>query len=280
MQHFELRFLHAGDTATNELLIALLADAGCNSFMEEDDKLLAYIEAESVDDSLFAKLILFNKLHGINYLGHEAMPEKNWNALWESAYEPVLIDDRCLIRAPFHQPVANIEHDIVIMPRMSFGTAHHETTALMIGLLLEQELANKALLDMGCGTAVLAILARRMGASPVLAIDNDEWAFNNARDNVVLNDTADIEIGFGDVSLIGNKKFDLIIANINRNVLLADIPVYVKAMRNGCLLMLSGFYMADLDLIKQKATETGLDFMLSKTKNDWTAAVFSLGNAY
>lgn len=278
MHHFELRFSHEGDTATNELLIALLADAGCNSFMEEGDKQLAYIEAESIDDSAFAKIISAYKLDGIKYLGHEAMPEKNWNALWESAYEPVLIDNRCLIRAPFHSAVAGIEHDIVIMPRMSFGTAHHETTALMISLLLEQALVGKAALDMGCGTAVLAILARRMGASPVLAIDNDEWAYNNACDNVVLNDTADIKVELGDVSLLDKRKFNLIIANINRNVLLADMQHYAQAMHAGSLLMLSGFYFSDLEMIKQKASEMGFDFVLSKSKNDWTAAVFTLGN--
>lgn len=279
MQHFELRFLHTGDTATNELLIALLADAGCDSFMEEGNELLAYIAAESIDDSSFTSIVSSHKLLGIKYLGHEAMPDKNWNALWESAYEPVLIDNRCLIRAPFHSVVEGIQYDIVIMPRMSFGTAHHETTALMISLLLEQELAGKAVLDMGCGTAVLAILARRMGASPVLAIDNDEWAYNNACDNVVLNNTDDIKVEFGDVALLGNRKFNLLIANINRNVLLADMQQYARAMEADGLLMLSGFYLADLEMIKQKAGETGFDFVLSKTKNDWTAAVFNFANA-
>lgn len=279
MHHFELIFLHEGDTATTELLVALLAEAGCNSFMEEGERLMAYMEAESIDDSSFANIVSSNKLHGIKYFGHEAMPDKNWNALWESAYEPVLIDNRCLIRAPFHPAVEGIQHDIVIMPRMSFGTAHHETTALMISLLLEQELAGKAVVDMGCGTAVLAILARRMGASPVLAIDNDEWAFNNARDNVVWNDTPDIDVEFGDVSLLKKRKFNLIIANINRNVLLADMYHYAQAMHTGSLLMLSGFYFADLEMIKQKASEMGFDFVLSKSKNDWTAAVFTFENA-
>ncbi len=279
MHHFELRFSHAGDTATNELLIALLADAGCNSFMEEADKLLAYMEAESIDDSAFAEIVSAHRLDKIKYLGHEALPEKNWNALWESAYEPVLIDNQCLIRAPFHPAIEGIEHDIVIMPRMSFGTAHHETTALMISLLLEQELAGKAVLDMGCGTAVLAILARRMGASPVLAVDNDEWAYNNACDNVELNNTADIKVEFGDVSILGKRKFNLMIANINRNVLLADMHPYAQTMYAGGLLMLSGFYFSDLEMIKQKASEMGFDFVLSKSKNGWTAAIFSFGNA-
>jgi ribosomal protein L11 methyltransferase len=279
MHLFELIFLHEGDTATTELLIALLAEAGCNSFLEESDKLMAYVEAESIDDSNFATIVSALKMDGIKYMGHKAMPEKNWNALWESAYEPVLIDNRCLIRAPFHPAIEGIQYDIVIMPRMSFGTAHHETTALMISLLLEQELSGKAVVDMGCGTAVLAILARRMGAEPVLAVDNDEWAFNNARDNVVWNDTADIDVEFGDVSLLAKRKFNMIIANINRNVLLADMQHYAQAMYAGSLLMLSGFYFADLEMIKQNAFETGFDFVLSKSKNDWTAAVFTLGNA-
>lgn len=276
MQYFELRFMHKGDTAAIELLVALLTDAGCDSFMEEGNELLGYISAESIDDNSFYGIVSSHKLHGVKYLGHAAMPDTNWNALWESAYEPVLIDNRCFVRAPFHPAAEGIQYDIVIMPRMSFGTAHHETTALMISLLLEQELVGKAVLDMGCGTAVLAILARLMGASPVLAIDNDEWAYSNACDNVVLNNTDDIKVELGDVSLLSNRKFNLLIANINRNILLADMQQYARALEADGLLMLSGFFLNDLGMIKQEASQCGFEFVISKTKNDWAAAIFNL----
>jgi ribosomal protein L11 methyltransferase len=196
--------------------------------------------------------------------------------VWESQYEPVLIDNRCMVRAPFHPQPVGVEFDIVIMPKMSFGTAHHETTKLMIQYLLSLQVSGKSLLDMGSGTAVLAILARMKGAFPVSAVDNDEWAFNNAVENVKSNKFADIEVVLGDSSFLSDKKFDIILANINRNILLNDIPSYCKSLNVGGKLFMSGFYSEDLPLIEAKANETGLRIMSSRIENKWTAACFTL----
>ncbi len=275
MPHFELRFSVEGNENQLDFLVAILADEGCNSFMEEADKLLAYIETEAVDDKHYQQLLFKHKIKGASYLGHEAMPEKNWNAEWESGYEAVTIAGRCLVRAPFHQPQSDVQHEIVIMPRMSFGTAHHETTAMMIELLLDTEVKGKTLLDMGCGTAVLAILARKMGAVDVVAIDNDQWAYENAKDNVALNDTADINVLMGDAGLLDGKHFDVVLANINRNILLADMHAYAKATNPSGLLVLSGFYKHDLEAVHQKAAEYGFRFVRNLEKNNWIAAQFS-----
>jgi len=194
----------------------------------------------------------------------------------ESQYEPVLIDNRCMVRAPFHEPRAGVEFDIVIMPKMSFGTAHHETTKQMIQYLLSTDVSGKSLLDMGSGTAVLAILARMKGAFPVSAFDNDEWAYNNALENVQSNNFADIEVLLGDSSLLAGRKYDIILANINRNILLNDIPVYRESLNAGGKLFMSGFYSEDLPLIEAKANESGLGIMSNRVENNWMAACFTL----
>jgi ribosomal protein L11 methyltransferase len=181
-----------------------------------------------------------------------------------------------MVRAPFHQPVEGVEFDIVIMPKMSFGTAHHETTKLMIRYILDLDLQGKSLLDMGSGTAVLAILAGMKGAQPIVAIDNDEWAYNNACENVQSNNFSEIEVILGDSSLLPGKKFDNVFANINRNILLNDIPAYRQSLNPGGKLFVSGFYAEDLNLIEAKANETGLVLVSSHMENNWTAACFAL----
>jgi ribosomal protein L11 methyltransferase len=276
MQHFELSFSVPDDDFSAGLLTYILGEAGCNSFMESEKLLLAYIEAEKIDDSFFLNLPELNGLKGVNYNGHQALPDKNWNTIWESDYEPVTIAGKCMVRAPFHQADPNISYDIVIMPRMSFGTAHHETTALMIELLLEQDVEGKSLLDMGCGTAVLAILAKKRGAYEVVAIDNDEWAYSNAMDNVKINQTETIKVEIGDAAQIGKRKFDIILANINRNILLADLSSYTAALNMQGTLIMSGFYIADLEMISTAAHGLGFELYLSREKNKWTAAVFNL----
>jgi ribosomal protein L11 methyltransferase len=181
-----------------------------------------------------------------------------------------------MVRAPFHPEPTGVEFDIVIMPKMSFGTAHHETTKLMIQYLLSMQVSGKSLLDMGSGTAVLAILARMKGAFPVSAIDNDEWAYNNAVENVQGNNFADIEVLSGDASLLAGKTFDIVLANINRNILLNDIPAYRESLNADGKLFMSGFYSEDLPLIEAKANESGLRILSSRMDNNWTAACFTL----
>jgi ribosomal protein L11 methyltransferase len=259
-----------------ELLIATLADDGFESFTENDDGTLsAFIQSPLFTDKLSTKLKSEEYAELLHSFSFKKIADQNWNAVWESEYEPVLIDGRCQVRAPFHTPVAGVQFDIVIMPKMSFGTAHHETTRLMIQYMLATPIEGKSLLDMGSGTGVLAILARMKGAGPVSAIDNDEWAYNNALENVLSNNFGDIEVLLGDSSTLAGKKYDVIFANINRNILLNDIPAYCKSLNDGGKLFMSGFYSEDLPLIEAKAGENGLRLMSQRAENNWTAACFT-----
>ena len=262
---------------TAELLVGVLADAGFESFTENDDGTLsAFIQYQLYTHDLAARLGSGEFVEFLDSFLIKKIADENWNAVWESQYDAVLIDGRCMVRAPFHPKPVGVEFDIVIMPKMSFGTAHHETTKLMIQYLLSMDVTAKSLLDMGSGTAVLAILSRMKGASPVSAYDNDEWAFNNALENVQSNNFADIEVLLGDSSLLAGKKFDIILANINRNILLNDIPAYRKSLNTGGMLIMSGFYSEDLLLIEAKANATGLKIASKHIENNWTAACFVL----
>jgi ribosomal protein L11 methyltransferase len=277
MEYIELICHPAQGEHTPDLLINMLANAGFESFMENENRTIsAFIQAAMFTPELISKLGSDEFSEFLDSFLVESIAEQNWNAVWESQYEPVLIDNRCMVRAPFHPQPAGVEFDIVIMPKMSFGTAHHETTKLMIQYLLGMQVSGKSLLDMGSGTAVLAILARMKGAFPVSAIDNDEWAYNNALENVQSNNYADIEVLLGDSSLLTDKKYDIILANINRNILLKDIPAYRESLNEGGKLFMSGFYNEDLPLIEAKANETGLRIMSHRIENNWTAACFTL----
>jgi ribosomal protein L11 methyltransferase len=260
-----------------DLLISMLADAGFESFTEnENGTISAFIQSQLYTPALTSRLGSDEFIEFLDSFYAEHIADQNWNAVWESQYDPVLIDNRCMVRAPFHPQQSGVEFDIVIMPKMSFGTAHHETTKQMIQYLLGIQVSGKSLLDMGSGTAVLAILARMKGASPVTAIDNDEWAFNNALENVQSNNFADIEVVLGDSSSLAGKKYDIILANINRNILLNDIPAYRASLNPGGKLFMSGFYSEDLPLIEAKANESGLSIMSKRIENNWTAACFTL----
>lgn len=277
MEYVELICHPSKGEHSADILVGVLADAGFESFTEnENGTLSAFIQAPMFTQDLSSRLSSDEFSEFLDSFHIEHIAEQNWNAVWESQYESVLIDDRCMVRAPFHPQPAGVEFDIVIMPKMSFGTAHHETTKLMIQYLLNTEVSGKSLLDMGSGTAVLAILARMKGASPVTAIDNDEWAFNNALENVQSNNFADIEVLLGDSALLAGKKYDIILANINRNILLNDIPVYRESLNAGGKLFMSGFYSEDLPLIEARANETGLRIESNRIENNWTAACFTL----
>jgi ribosomal protein L11 methyltransferase len=277
MEYIEMKCHPSQGVHTSDLLMASLADDGFESFTENDDGTLsAFIQAPLFTPGLIAKLKSEEYALLLKSFTIDKIADQNWNAVWESQYEPVLIDSRCQVRAPFHTAVDGIQFDIVIMPKMSFGTAHHETTRLMIQYMLSLQLEGKSLLDMGSGTGVLAILARMKGAVPVSAIDNDEWAFNNALENVLSNNFGDIEVLLGDSSTLAGKNYDVIFANINRNILLNDIPAYRKSLNDGGKLFVSGFYSEDLPLIEAKANETGLSIMSHRAENNWTAACFTL----
>jgi ribosomal protein L11 methyltransferase len=255
------------------MLVTMLADLGFDSFMDDDLGMKAYCTEDHRDDQSVEELLQMAAFKGIRLLSAEVMPDKDWNEVWESSYQHVIINERCRVRAPFHEPDPNFEFDLVIEPKMSFGTANHETTAQIIQLMLETDFVNKEVLDMGSGTAVLAILAKKLGAARTVAIDNDEWAYRNAFTNCQLNGVNDIEIVLGDASAI-QGSFDVVLANINRNILLRDMPQYVEAMHPQGHIFFSGFYTEDLESIKAEAESQGLRYLRHLSKNNWVAAEF------
>ena len=277
MDYIEITLKFETAEPWKDIFTNLLAEIGCDSFMdgETEDVLLAYIP-ENLFDKESLQELLSNHEYPVSIDFHFSKIEtQDWNAVWESNYNPVLIAEKCYIRAPFHEPNPEAEYEIVIEPKMSFGTAHHETTALMMEYLLEENLKGKSLMDMGAGTGILAILAHKRKASPVVAIDNDEWAYRNNLENNEKNDIQDMTVILGDAQNIPEKQFDIFLANINRNILLNDIPVYQQFIKQNGILLLSGFYLEpDLEMLKAKCAEHGLLFDSFKMKNNWTAARF------
>ena len=257
-----------------EILISDLSDIDFEGFLETDNGVEAYIEESELDMKKVE--VIFDQLRQADFeisYSTSVSEEKNWNEEWEKNFDPVEIKNLCRIRAPFHEHKEGFDLEILIMPKMSFGTGHHATTSLMVEYLMTTK-AEGPLLDMGSGTAVLAIVARKLGVEDITAIDIDEWAFDNAPDNCELNDISDIEILMGDASLLGPKKFNIVMANINRNVLLDDIPKYASVLNKNGQLFVSGFYVEDLELIKEVAVRSGFIFNGNLTKDNWVSARF------
>lgn len=262
-----------------EILIAELGFLGFDSFVETQDGLLAYIlKSEWKENLLDEVLILKNEEFKITY-DQKEIAQVNWNEEWEKNFNPIQVGEVCYVRAPFHE-AKDVTYDIVIEPKMSFGTGHHETTYMMLEYVLEGDMADKTVLDMGCGTSVLAILASKRGAKHADAIDIDSWCYENSVENIEKNNCTNIEAFQGTVETLKNlsseknPKFDVILANINRNILLEDIPTYAKHLKKGGLLYVSGFYSEDLSAIQAKATEASLSFVDNKMRNNWIAAKF------
>lgn len=259
----------------SDILIAELGEAGFESFVEQENGLLAYIQKKDWRKGMFDGIhLLSNPKFEIEYVRSE-IEQQNWNATWEDNFEPIHIDGQCVVRAPFHE-VPNVPFDIVIMPKMSFGTGHHETTHMMLQHILAHDFNGKSVLDMGSGTGVLAILAAMKGAVRIDAIDNDHWCFLNAMENVERNNCSQIRVMEGDVQLLHKVKYDIILANINRNILLNDIPVYTRFLNKNGQLFLSGFYEIDMQLITAKCGEVGLVLNKKTTRNDWVSAKYQL----
>jgi ribosomal protein L11 methyltransferase len=277
MKYLEIKLNIAPAEPWKEVYTSLMADAGCDSFMDGDseNELLCYIPEKDYQEDVFKDLLESPQYPEVTLSWSVApMEDKDWNAAWEANYEPVLIDGKCYIRAPFHTPMPEAEYEIVIEPKMSFGTAHHATTAQMVSYLLETDVRDKTVLDMGAGTGVLAILATMKGASPVTAIDNDEWAYRNGLENAQHNHCEHLKVLLGDASLLGEEHYDIILANINRNILLQDIPQYVQCMNDGALLFLSGFYEEDLPALRYCCAQNGMRYLDHKVKDKWVAARF------
>ena len=271
--YIEYRFKVQPKEPASDILIAELGEAGFESFVEEEDDVLAYIQKTDWSSDILDDIYIFgNSNFEITYQ-YKEIAQENWNATWEQNFQPIIVDDVCMIRAPFHEKI-QVDYDIVIEPKMSFGTGHHETTHMMLQHILQLDVENKTVLDMGSGTGVLAILAGMRGATNIDAIDIDNWCYLNAKENVARNNMDFISVYEGDVTLLKDKKYDLIIANINRNILLADLPSYAKCLNKGGVLLLSGFYTEDLEMISQKCTELELKFEKNLERNNWVAAKY------
>lgn len=254
----------------SEILIAELGEKPFESFVETDLGVIAYIKKEDWQENILEDVfILKSPEFTIKYHVEEIEPV-NWNEEWEQNFSPIEVDDRCYIRAPFHD-AKNVPFEIVIEPKMSFGTGHHETTFLVLEQLLDTNLDEKSTLDMGCGTAILAILAAKKGANPVDAVDIDPWCYENSLENVAKNDCAHIQVYQGDAGWLKDQKYDVIIANINRNILLEDIPTYVSCLNDKGLLFLSGFYSEDIPYIAKCCEAQGLLSVKTTEKNNWIA---------
>ena len=251
-----------------EILIAELGYVGFESFVENDTGVTAYIQKHEWNSQILDDLyILGSPEFKIKYAHHEVI-QTNWNKEWEKNFNPIQVDGQVSIRAPFHEN-PSLKFDIVIEPKMSFGTGHHETTHMMIQHLLALDLENKKVLDMGCGTGILAIFAEIKGAKPIDAIDIDEWCYTNSIENIERNNCSNITVYQGDASLLIDKKYDVIIANINRNILLEDMKTYAKCLEKDGILLLSGFYEDDLPIIDKEASKNNLKLHKTKTRNQW-----------
>lgn len=251
-----------------DILVAELGEAGFESFTENPDGVIAYIQKSDWNASLLDDVqILQSEEVSFSYDVKE-IEQVNWNLEWEKNFEPIVVDNEVSIRAPFHKN-PGLAYDIVIEPKMSFGTGHHETTHLMVQHLRELELHGKHVLDMGCGTGILAIFAEMRGASSIDAIDIDSWCYENSIENVARNQCKAISVFEGDSSLLKPKTYDLIIANINRNILLADMKIYADSLKDKGLLLLSGFYTEDIEKINASAEENGLLLDKKLERNNW-----------
>lgn len=275
MKYFEVTFTaQPCNEIITDVLSALTAEIGFESFVECEGGMQAYVQQALFDEEALKTVLADFPIPDteISYIINEP-EDKNWNEEWEkNFFQPIVIENRCVIHSTFHKDYPEAEYDIVINPQMAFGTGHHETTNSILGELLDADLKGKSVLDMGCGTSILAILASMRGANPVTAIDIDDWCVNNSRDNIKLNHIDNITVELGDASLLANKQpFDVIIANINRNILLNDMAAYANCMHSGSEIYMSGFYVQDIQAIREKAESLGMEFVHHREKNNWAA---------
>lgn len=256
-----------------EILIAELGYAGFESFVETEDGVSAYIQKEEWNEAILNDVeILNSEEFKINFTYNE-IEQTNWNEEWEKNFNAIVVDDVCSVRAPFHEK-PDTKYDIIIEPKMSFGTGHHETTHMMIQYILKNEFTNKSVLDMGCGTGVLAILAEMKGAKSIDAIDYDNWCYLNSLENVERNNCNNITVIEGDASVLKGRSYDIIIANINRNILLNDMQAYVSCLNKDGILFLSGFYNDDISVIQEECEKHMLKVEEKLERNHWVALKF------
>ncbi len=310
MKYLEFHFtLNPASSDFTDVLESVLVEVGFESFVKKEDQdvlpsdlneatgdtvirtpladlsplsadassLTAYVQRDIFDKTAFQAAIDAFPIPGISitYDMQEA-EDRDWNAEWEQNYfQPLVVDERCVVSATFHKDVPSAEYNIKINPRMSFGTGHHETTRQMLRAILAEDIEGKDVLDMGCGTCILGILAAMRGARSLMAIDIDEWCVENSRENLALNGISCAEVLHGTAEMLpATPNFDLILANIHLNIIRADLPRYAACLRSGGLLFTSGFYESDLSAIREAAEAAGLSFVRSTSENNWCCAIF------
>jgi ribosomal protein L11 methyltransferase len=259
----------------SEILVAELGELPFESFVESEFGVTAYIQKQFWNENILEDLFILNSPQFIISYKIEEIEQVNWNEEWEKNFDPIDVDGLCHVRAPFH-PKTTAKYDIIIEPKMSFGTGHHETTHMMIQHILDMEVSDLKTLDMGCGTAILAILAEMKGAKPIDAIDIDNWCYLNSIENAERNNCKQITVYEGDATLLKVKKYDLIIANINRNILLNDMQAYVDCLNPNGSILFSGFYEEDIPYIDASCTEKGLVFEKKLHRNNWVSLKYRL----
>ena len=275
MEYLELKLAINPREPYAEILTYHLSEIGFDMFEDTSDGLKAYILAQNYDENNLLQL-LKDQSNTSCTVQHEIthIPWKNWNEEWESNFQPEVIADTIYVRAEFHPSNLGYKHELVIQPRMAFGTGHHPTTAQVMELMLSIDFKNKSVLDMGSGTGILALLALQLGAKSALAVDNDDNAVDNSRENAIRNELPQMEALVGESSTIAERKFEIILANINRNIILNDLPFYATMLFRNGILVTSGYYTQDLKIIREKASSLGLNYVKHIVKNDWCCAEF------
>lgn len=262
------------NSALNEIIIAQLADYAFNGFEEEDEQLIAYIDESEFQTTEKKALEKILTQYQLNHETH-TLEEQNWNAKWESDYQPVLVDDFCAVRATFHPPIEQVQHEIVITPKMSFGTGHHATTYMMMKQMSQLDFENKTVFDYGCGTGVLAILAEMLGATTIDAVDIEKWAYENTVENIAINQTKNIAAYCGEITAVPTKMYDIILANINRNVLLDTMTEMASRLKSGGVLLISGFLETDIDIMLENAQAADLTKKILLAREKWRCLLLS-----
>ncbi|TSJ39564.1 50S ribosomal protein L11 methyltransferase [Mucilaginibacter corticis] len=276
MNYYELLFTTiTTEDYQQDLLINALGEVGFDTFEEVDLGFKAYIPADDFNEELVRETLLpYRDLFTFSY-EVTLIPQKNWNEVWESNFEPITIGDQVFVRATFHEPRPEFKYEIVIDPKMAFGTGHHQTTAMMLQLMLENDFAGKEVLDMGCGTGILAIMAAKLGAGRVVAIDYDPVCYDSTIENAQLNHIDNITALCGSKEAIPDEQYDVILANINRNILIDQMSRYAEALKPDGEIYFSGFYETpDLDIITDEARKYGLKYIIHKKDKEWVAAKF------
>lgn len=279
MQYIQVTFTFSGiEEYQKDLLISELAEAGFNTFEDTESGFAAFIDFDDYNQNKLSEVLLqFEDEFIYNYTITE-IAAQNWNEEWEKNFEPLIISDECYIRATFHEPQPQYRYEIVIDPKMAFGTGHHQTTTMMMQYILSSDLEGKKVLDMGCGTGILAILASKKGANTLLAIDNDEVCYQSTLENASLNHITNLEAACGGKEIIPESIFDVILANINRNILLDQINTYAGVLISGGSIFFSGFYETpDLEMIEQECEKFNIIYKDHKKMGDWVAAHFIKG---